>query len=62
VSKKGRLKRVFTLDLKKELREHAVNLQIIMYGMCGVEVRKLAYEYVEADHLQRHFNKDEENV
>jgi hypothetical protein len=39
---KGRFKRVLTPDLEDQLREHAVTLQKMFYGVTGMEMRKLA--------------------
>jgi hypothetical protein len=53
---KGRFKRIFTPDLDNQLREHAVTLQKMFYGVTGMDMRKLAFDFAEANHLQHPFS------
>jgi hypothetical protein len=55
---KGRLQRVFTPDLVKELRERAINLQAMFNRMCGAEFRKLDLEFAEANNQQKSIRQD----
>jgi hypothetical protein len=42
---KGRFKRVFTPDLENQLREHAVTLQKMFYGVNDMDMRMLAFDF-----------------
>jgi hypothetical protein len=53
---KGCFKRVFTPGLENKLRVHAVTLQKMFYGVTGMDIRKLAFDFAEANHLQHPFN------
>lgn len=55
--KKGRFQHVFNNEQREELREHILKLQRMFYGISGIDVRRLAFQYAEAIQLPHSFNK-----
>jgi transposase-like protein len=54
---KGSFKRIFSPDLEAQLRECAVTLQKMCYGVTGMNMKKLAFDFAEANHLRHPFNQ-----
>jgi hypothetical protein len=54
---KGHFKRAFMHDLQNQLHEHAVTLQKIFSGMTGMDMRKLAFDFAQVNHLQHPFSQ-----
>jgi hypothetical protein len=49
-------------DLEAQLREHAVTLQKMFYGVTGVDMRKFAFDFGQANHLRHPFNQQKKMV
>jgi hypothetical protein len=53
---KGRFESVFTPGLESQLREHAAMLQKMFFRATGMDMRKLAFDFSDANHLQHPFS------
>lgn len=57
---KGRLGRATTFSLEQETEfvRHILLLAKMFYGMTAVNLRKLAYDFAEANNIKHSFNKE----
>lgn len=51
-------KPTFTYDVELELADQVLKLAKFFYGLTPIELRRLAFEYAEANHIPHRFNND----
>lgn len=54
----GRFKPVFTADQERELADHMKDLDNRFYGLRMKDVKLLAYQYAELNHINHRFNQE----
>ncbi|XP_030758031.1 uncharacterized protein LOC115883762 [Sitophilus oryzae] len=54
----GRFKPVFTPQMEIELREHIIQLEKLFYGLSTTDLRRMAFQFAEANQINHPFNKD----
>lgn len=54
----GRFKPVFTEQMEIELCEHIIHLERLFYGLSTADLRRIAFQFAEANKINHPFNKN----
>ena len=53
----GRFKRIFTDEMESQLKQRVLEMEGIFYGMSTCDLRRIAYDFAEANNVSHPFNQ-----